>query len=149
MSLKILFAACAAQALSASAATAADLTITVDGLRTDQGNVLVCVFDAANVKADEFPDCDKGNAVRKGKLPIKSGIASVTYTGLKEGVYAVAIVHDENANGQLDTNFLGIPEEGLGVSTNPRLFGSKPKFNDGRFELRGKLTITITAKYFL
>jgi uncharacterized protein (DUF2141 family) len=80
MFVKILFAAFAAQALLASATTAANLslTITVDGLRNDQGNVLVCVFDASKVTAAEFPDCNKGNAVRKGKLPIKSGMASAT-----------------------------------------------------------------------
>ena len=37
----------------------------------------------------------------------------MTFKGLKDGVYAIAIIHDENTNGKLDTNFIGIPAEGV------------------------------------
>ena len=79
---------------------------------------------------------------------IGSGKATVTYYGLKDGVYAVAMIHDENANGKLDTNFIGIPTEGIGVSNNPRLTGA-PGFDEAKFKISGNTAITITAKYFL
>lgn len=130
------------------AATASDLTITVDNLRSDQGQVYLCVFSVETSDTKLFPDCDKGRPVRSQKLTIGGGKATVTYYGLKDGVYAVAMIHDENGNGQLDTNFIGIPTEGLGVSNNPRLLG-KPGFDEAKFSINGNMSITITAKYLL
>ena len=82
------------------------------------------------------------------QAPIAGGKAVMTFKGLKDGVYAIAIIHDENANGKLDTNFLGIPAEGVGVSTNPRVFG-KPSFEQGQFSLKGDAAISIVTKYIL
>ena len=137
-----LFCFCHSQSL------AADLTITVDNLRSNQGQVLLCVFSAESSDREAFPDCTKGHPVRQGKAVIGDGKVVVTYKGLKDGVYAVAAIHDENANGELDTNFLGIPTEGIGISTNPRLMG-KPQFGQAQFEIKGKAAITVSAKYIL
>lgn len=135
-------------ALVSATASAADLTITIKGLRGVVGNVALCVFAEEGSDTALFPDCEKGKPLRSATLKIADGTASVTYTGLKDGAYAVALIHDENANGRLDTNFLGIPTEGIGVSNNPRLFG-KPAYGEARFTLSGKAAVTIQVKYFL
>ena len=77
------------------------------------------------------------------------GRAFVDLTGLPFGAYAIGCVHDENGDGTLNTNFLGIPKEGYGVSNNP-----KPKFGAATFE-QGKFTLppegaelTISLQYF-
>ena len=127
---------------------AADLTITIDNLRSNQGQVLLCVFSAESSDSAQFPDCEKGRPVRFTKAIISGGKAVVTFNGLKDGIYAVAAIHDENGNGQLDTNFIGIPTEGIGVSTNPRIFG-KPRFEQGQFNIKGNTAITIDTKYIL
>lgn len=134
--------------LALSNAHAADLTITVDDLRSDRGQVLLCVFSAESSDKASFPDCVHGHPVRQSKAVIASRKVVITYAGLKDGVYAVAAIHDENGNGQLDSNFLGIPAEGVGISTNPRLMG-KPNFDQARFEIKGKTAITVSAKYIL
>ncbi len=144
---RLVFAACLT-GLFCCACEAADLTITVDNLRSNQGQVLFCVFSADNSDKAEFPDCAKGRPVRSAKAAILGGKVVMTFNGLKDGVYAVAIIHDENGNGQLDTNFLGIPAEGVGVSTNPRVFG-KPHFEQGQFNIKGNTAITIDTKYIL
>jgi uncharacterized protein (DUF2141 family) len=129
-------------------AAAADLTVTIDNLRSNEGQVILCVFSAESSDRAAFPDCAKGRPVRQSKEVIGGGKVVVTYKGLKDGVYAVAAIHDENGNGELDTNFLGIPTEGIGISTNPRLLG-KPHFDQAQFEVKGKTAITVTAKYIL
>jgi uncharacterized protein (DUF2141 family) len=131
-----------------SACDAADLTVTVQNLRSNQGQVLLCVFSAEDSDMGDFPDCLKGRPVRNAKGTISAGRTVMKFNGLKDGVYAVAITHDENGNGQLDTNFLGIPTEGVGVSTNPRVFG-KPRFEQGQFPIKGNTAITIECKYIL
>jgi uncharacterized protein (DUF2141 family) len=147
MRLRLLLAACSASLLS-TACHASGLTVTAGNLRSDTGQVLICVFSADGSDKAEFPDCVKGHGVRYAQAPVSGGKAVFTFDGLKDGVYAVAIVHDENGNGKLDTNFLGIPAEGVGVSTNPRVFG-KPSFEQGQFSLKGNGAITIEAKYIL
>jgi uncharacterized protein (DUF2141 family) len=127
---------------------AADLTITIEKLRSSQGQVLLCVFSGESSDPAEFPDCTKGRPVRTAKSAIVDGKVVMTFKGLKDGVYAVAAIHDENGNGQLDTNFIGVPVEGIAISNNPSLFG-KPKFREGQFDLKGSASISIEAKYVL
>jgi uncharacterized protein (DUF2141 family) len=134
--------------LMSGACEAADLKVSVEGLRSNSGQVLICVFSAESSDPSLFPDCAKGRPVKSAKAPIAGGKVIMTFNGLKDGVYAVAIIHDENGNGELDTNLLGIPTEGVGVSTNPRLFG-KPKFADGKFNISGNTAISIETKYIL
>jgi len=146
--LKIATAAALLNFVNLSQAAAADLTITVDNLRSNQGQVLLCVFSAESSDREAFPDCAKGHPVRHSKAAVADGKVVVRYKGLKDGVYAVAAIHDENGNNELDTNFLGIPTEGIGISTNPRLMG-KPYFGEAQFEIKGKAAITVSAKYIL
>jgi uncharacterized protein (DUF2141 family) len=134
--------------LAPAASVAAEITITIDNLRSSQGQVILCLFSAESSDKAAYPDCAKGKPVRQGKVEIAGGSVVVTYKGLKDGVYAVAAIHDENGNGALDTNFIGIPTEGVGVSNNPRLMG-KPQFDEARLEIKGKTAITVSAKYIL
>ncbi len=143
-----LFLAASLAVLLSSACNASGLTVTAGNLRNDLGQVLICVFPADGPEKAEFPDCTKGHGARYAQAPVSGGKAVMTFNGLKDGVYAVAIVHDENGNGKLDTNFLGIPAEGVGVSTNPRVFG-KPSFEQGQFSIKGNTAITIETKYIL
>jgi uncharacterized protein (DUF2141 family) len=108
---------------------------------------LLCVFSAQASKLNEFPDCTKGNPVKEGNAIISGGKVIVIYQGLQPGDYAVAFVHDEDGDGQLRKNLLGIPSEGFGISNNPTLFGA-PSFNQAKFKLNGNTAITVETKYF-
>lgn len=80
---------------------------------------------------------------------ITSTVEKVVFEHLPYGSYAVSIMHDENDNGKLDTNFIGIPKEGVGVSNNPKIGMGGPKFNDSVFTLDTKeLEVTVDMKYF-
>jgi uncharacterized protein (DUF2141 family) len=137
-----------AASLCSVAALASDLTINVENLRNSNGQLFRGVVATESSDKEAFPDCDKGKSIRKQKLAMANGKASVTFYGLKDGEYAVAMIHDENANGKLDTNFIGIPTEGIGVSNNSRLFGS-PTYDAAKFQIKGNTAITITTKYFM
>ena len=96
--MKLRLAISAAAVLSCGVTTgvaASDLTITIENLRSDKGEVYLCVFSAETSDPKVFPDCDKGKPVRSQKMVIGGGKAIVTYYGLKDGVYAVAMIHDE------------------------------------------------------
>lgn len=53
-------------------------------------------------------------------------------------------MHDENGNGKLDSNWLGIPSEPVGASNDARGQFGPPSFEDAAFELGpGDVTVTI------
>jgi uncharacterized protein (DUF2141 family) len=134
--------------ISTGSAVAGDLTVSITGLRSDAGRVLICLFSEASSRVDEFPDCDKGAPIRNDKIAISGGAAQISYKALPSGTYAIAFIHDENMDDALDTNFLGIPTEGIGVSNNPLLIGA-PSFSQAEFKVAGNASLTIEAKYFL
>lgn len=70
------------------------------------------------------------------------------FSGVASGTYAVAVFHDENSNGKLDTNFLGIPREGVGASNDAQGHFGPPKFDAAAFRFSGgRIDLKITIKY--
>lgn len=106
--------------------------MTLEGLRNARGLVHFCVTRAA----DHFPDCaDDPDAVRRTLPAAEAG--TVRFQGLAEGDHAVAVVHDENGNGRLDT-LMGVPREGFGFSRNPRIAFGPPRFHQASLSLNGE-----------
>lgn len=79
-----------------------------------------------------FPT-DRSRALREVVAPIKGGRAVVELADLPFGTYAIGCVHDENGNGKLDTNWLGIPREGVCASNDARGHRGPPRWNEARF----------------
>jgi uncharacterized protein (DUF2141 family) len=55
---------------------------------------------------------------------------TVIFGNLEPGRYAAIAFHDENRNGKLDKNFLGVPAEPYGFSNSARGFLGPPTFRD-------------------
>jgi uncharacterized protein (DUF2141 family) len=119
---KALFAA--ALVLAAGHAQAARLVVTIQNVHSDKGNLYVALFS----KPDEFPDGDYAD--RHLKLKASKHPITVVFDHLAPGSYAVGAYHDENANGRLDTNFIGYPTEGYALSNGIRAVISRPRFVD-------------------
>ncbi|ATW04414.1 hypothetical protein CHN51_13385 [Sphingorhabdus sp. YGSMI21] len=110
-------------------AISASIDLEISGLRSEKGNVLVCL--SANPKY--FPDCSKDKQARK--LKVSAGKAeAIQIADVKPGTYAVALVHDENANGKMDLR-LFLPREGFGFSRNPKIGMGPPKFKSAQFTI--------------
>lgn len=69
---------------------------------------------------------------------IENGKCKVTFENVPDGIYAISSYHDENGNGNLDTNFLGIPKEDTGSSNNAPARMGPPKWEDAKFKVNGK-----------
>lgn len=116
--------------------------VAVDGLRTDKGQVICLLYSSA----EGFPKDDK-KAIAHSNSVIVNRAGDCAFSGIQPGTYAVSVFHDENSNGRLDTNFLGIPREGVGASNNAKGHFSPPSFLDasivysgGRMQLRIVIT---------
>jgi uncharacterized protein (DUF2141 family) len=118
------------------------LTVTVTSLRSNDGSVYVSLYNSEN----GYPK-DPNKAFRKTPVKISNQTAVVTFDSLPPGIYAVACYHDEDGNGKLNTNFLGMPTEGVGASNDATGFMGPPSFKDASFSLRGNAAIVIHMKY--
>lgn len=118
------------------------LTVRVDGLRNDRGGVAVALF----ASAAEFPDQRRALAGQLGK--ITRGRASVTFMDVRPGVYAIAVLHDENQNAKMDFNFLGMPLEGYGFSNDAQALFGPPSFAAASFRLLPRASqIAVKIRY--
>ncbi len=127
--------------VAATASADASLDVSVSGLRNKKGNVLVCL--TGNAKA--FPDCSKDP--KSLKRTVKATAAgSISFAEVVPGTYALSLIHDENANGKLDTS-LAIPKEGFGFSRNPKITFGPPKFKSAAFTLNGAGAQNVKMKY--
>ena len=110
-------------------ALSASIDLAITGLRSEKGNVLVCL----SANPEYFPDCTEDKKARKLKVSATHA-ASIQIAGVKPGIYAVALIHDENANGKMDLR-LFLPSEGFGFSRNPRIGMGPPKFKSAQFNV--------------
>lgn len=115
-STKVISLAAGMMALS-SYSYGADVTLEVSNITKQTGNIIVAVYDSQSAYAQS------GQPISTAKIPAESATVSTVLTELKSGEYAVKIFHDENSNGQLDTNMVGMPKEGYGFSNNGGRFG--------------------------
>lgn len=110
-------------------AQAADLSVVVTGLRSDNGDVHIAVYD----RAEAFPESE--GMLSEVTVPIQDRRARYVFKNLPPAFYAVAVYHDENGNHDFDTGFLGIPLEGYAFSSGARVFLGPPSFDDAKFAL--------------
>lgn len=83
--------------------------------------------------AKGFPSKRKPIIERSAKATSEG--TTISFPNLTEGTYAVTIYHDENGDHELDTNFFGIPKEGLGVSNNAKGSMGPPSFKDAAIQV--------------
>jgi uncharacterized protein (DUF2141 family) len=97
--------------------------------------------------AEAFPTkADK--AVARLTVKIAERQAVCDFTGMAPGTYAVSVVHDENSNGKLDRNLIGIPREGVGASNDAKGHMGPPKFSAASFPYKGgRLDLKIHVNY--
>lgn len=119
------------------------LTVRMIGFRDDQGLARVSLFRDPN----GFPG-DTNLAFRTMTAAITNAAAVVEFVDIPFGEYAVGVLHDENGNARMDTNWLGFPREGYGESNNPGAETGRPSFESARFVLESiSRVITIQLVY--
>jgi uncharacterized protein (DUF2141 family) len=108
-------------------ARAGELTVQITDIRNTQGTLMVAVVNTeAGWNNQEKP-------VAAQKLT-PTGKELVLTFQLPAGSYAVQVMHDENDNGKLDANFMGIPTEGYGFSNNPQVM-RRAHFSEAKFDV--------------
>jgi uncharacterized protein (DUF2141 family) len=120
------------------------ITITVDGIRSANGQVATTVYAD---KPDRF--LIKNGSLYVVRTPTVAGATKFCVFLPQTGVYALAVYHDEDNSGTLNrAGVLGIPTEGFGFSNNPPTLASLPTFRSVRIAVpHTNLATTIHMKY--
>ncbi len=127
--------------VSISSLMANSIDVEITNILNKNGDVKIGLYN----KAKDFSKVDK---VYKN-IAIKIGSKTVKYKfiNIPNGTYAIAIFHDENQNGKIDKNFLGIPKEGYGFSNNIRPAFRSANFEESKFELNKNKILSIEMGY--
>ncbi len=118
-----------------NATLSSNLTVEIAGLSETKGQVCLSLFSSGR----GFPD-SKDDAVDTQCVKITDQLLEVTFDNLEPKTYAVAVFWDDNEDGQLNRNFLGIPTEKFGFSSNPVIKTGPPKFGESAVLVIGKNT---------
>ncbi len=122
-------------ALAASgSASAATIEVRVTGVTSGKGKVAVAVCD----KDTFLKDC-KYSAT----APARDGENVITVKDVPAGTWAVLSYQDENDNGKLDRNVVGIPKENYGFSRDARGSFGPPSFEEAAFAVSGETVNTV------
>ncbi|OYY67124.1 MAG: hypothetical protein B7Y49_00445 [Sphingomonas sp. 28-62-11] len=112
----------------------AGIVMQVDALKTGAGLVYCDLYNTEK----GFPNKPE-RAIARVKVKPTGKKADCVFRDVKEGRYAVALWHDVDDDGKLDTNFLGIPREPVGSSNNAKGRFGPPKFRDAAFDYKPPL----------
>jgi len=137
-----------AQTVPANASNAAQkvtLTVSVSGVRNDKGQVLIWVWNGPDGFPKKGDKSYKVVAIDANKAV--NGMVTTTFE-LPPGTFAVTTLHDENKDGEMDTNAFGIPKEGYGASNNVVTHLHAPSFDQSKFQLTASgHKISISMRY--
>ena len=123
---------------------AAELAVEVHGIRSDAGRLFVAVH--ASETKTSFPAGTGSIAAVHQRA--HAGTVRFVLQDLPPGQYAVNAFHDENDNGDLDTNLVGIPSEGYGFSNDPDSSFGPPDFEAAAVDVRdGRAVAVMSLRY--
>ncbi len=132
--------------VASAAAPTGRIVVNVSGLKGKNGALGCALFSSET----GFPLKSKQHASKSARVPLTgSSTATCVFEDVAPGTYAVAVMHDVNDNQEADTNFLGIPTEGVGVSNNALPALSLPKFDACRFQVTATepTTLAVSIRY--
>lgn len=122
----------------------AGIHVQVLDIRNSTGTVACALFESP----DGFPKAFLRSATNVMVIKVRKAQARCAFEDIPPGTYAIAAIHDENMNGELDANWLGIPTEGYGFSNDAKASLGAPSFAAASFPYDGRnVELTIRLHY--
>jgi len=121
-----LFSGCLLLAAASASVSAATVEVRVTAVAGGKGTVKVAV-------------CDRERFLKQcaysASAPARDGENVILVPNVPKGTWAVLAYQDENGNGELDRNLLGIPKENYGFSRDAASKFGPPGFDDAAIEV--------------
>jgi uncharacterized protein (DUF2141 family) len=120
------------------------IQVKILNIRNSTGTVACALFESPA----GFPVGYLRYATNIMVIKVRERQAPCGFSDIPPGTYALGVIHDENMNGKLDINRLGIPVEGYGFSNDARAVLGSPSFSAASFQYDGRnLELTIDLPY--
>jgi len=118
--------------------------VDISGLRNTSGDIRCLMFNGP----DGFPEL-QAKAFRTTRGVIDGDHAVCDFRDVAPGNYAVIVLHDENSNGRMDRNLMGVPQEGYVASNNLHPAMSAPGFRQATFTVgaTGVTSLSLRIRY--
>ncbi|MFO0683953.1 MAG: DUF2141 domain-containing protein [Sandaracinus sp.] len=117
------------------------IVVIVRGLRNDQGQLIGGLYDQAQSWLGE-------NASREDcHARIHHGVARCVFHATVTGRVAFAGLHDEDGDGEMDRDMVGIPSEGYAFSNDVREPFGPPSFDAASFSSDSGAPVVVHARY--
>lgn len=116
------------------------LEVVIKNIRDDKGVLIVGIFNSESTFIKK--------AWRGQKPKPQQGTVHVIFEDIPAGEYAISVIHDNNENGKLDSNFMGIPKEGVGFSNDAVGTFGPPSYDKSRFNCPMDQAVSVTMKYY-
>ena len=140
----LMFASLPPAAAVAQTSPCPGIHVKILNIRNRNGTVDCALFDSPV----GFPRDFLLSAQNVMVIKVRYTEARCDFEAIPPGTYALAVIHDENSNGKLDTNWLRIPTEGYGFSNDAKAMLGTPSFADASFSYDGQtLDMTISLHY--
>ena len=120
---------------------AAELEVQIRGIDSAVGMLMIAVVNSEAAFNGQEP------AVLSLALAPREGSISFSTDALPDGDYGIRVMHDENGNGDMDANMVGMPTEPWGFSNNAMGSFGPPGWPDIRFRLDGSTTAAIDLNH--
>ncbi len=120
---------------------ASTLTVQVSGLETTEGTVHAALYSTKSAYDEEEIDPTLGKVLSD----LSGEACTLEWADLPYGTYVLAVFHDINNNGKLDTNVFGIPTEPYAFSNNPDVKWRRPRYGEVSFQMES-LEVTLQVK---
>lgn len=118
------------------------IAVTVTNIQQQSGVIVADLHDGV---PENF--LKKGHKIARVRMPADGSTAQFCFSDLAPGTYGLGVYHDVNDNGDFDQNFVGLPAEPWGLSTNPGFKPRAPRLSDADFEVgEGQTELTVRLK---
>lgn len=101
---------------------AQQINFSIEGVNSSQGKIYIQLFQGEEAYKSQQPFQAK-------VVKAQAGTQHITFPNTPTGDYGVRFFHDENDDGELATNMVGMPTEGYGYSN-----AAKPSFGPVRYD---------------
>lgn len=120
------------------------IEITVSGIRNQSGQIAIYVFNSQ----EGFKEERAVHAFMFKKQQLVDGTLKVKIE-LPAGTFGLSLVDDENANKNMDYNFVGMPKEGFGFSNYYHTGLTRPVYDQFKFNVqKGSATkVAVQMRY--
>lgn len=112
----------------------AGIHVKILNIRNSTGTIACALFESPKGFPHEFLNFATNIMIIK----IRKSQARCDFEDIPPGRYAMAVVHDENMNGKLDSKWMGIPTEGYGFSMDAKALLGAPSFSSASFIYDGR-----------